>query len=137
MALVYPSQSVLGANASNAKIKVEYDNHVLVIMTVADFSSIIVVPAIAADARKTWAAPAEDGVGWLENLKRPDTNIILYDHLEPEERQVELKDSKAPDSKIVAQRFASAEASLAEFGVDEYADRFTRVVQQYRLFSGV
>lgn len=105
----------------------------------ANCSSIIAVPAIAADARKTWAAPGEEGIGWLEDLKRklPSANIVLYDHLEPEERRLERKDSKHPDSRAVAQQFALAEASLAQYGVNEYSDRFNRVVQQYRLFSGV
>ena len=104
-----------------------------------NYLSVIAVPAIGADARKTWAAPAEEGIGWLDILKHklPSANVILYDHLEPEERKLELKDSKDPSSRTIAQQFASAEASLAEYGVDEYSDRFNRVVQQYRLFSGV
>ena len=105
----------------------------------ADRSSVIAVPAIAADARKTWAGPAEDGIGWLDKLQSnlPSANIILYDHLEPEERRLELRDPKDPTSRTVAREYASAEASLAEYGVDDYADRLIRAVQQYRLFSGV
>ena len=97
------------------------------------------MPAIAADARKTWAGPSEDGIGWLDILqsKLPSANIILYDHLEPEERRLELKDPKDPTSRTVAREYASVEESLAEYGVDDYADRLIRVVQQYRLFKGV
>ncbi|KAL8789141.1 MAG: hypothetical protein Q9195_006962 [Heterodermia aff. obscurata] len=100
---------------------------------------VIAVPAIAADARKTWAGPGEEGNGWLDKLQSnlPSANVILYDHLEPEERQLEPKDSNDPASKIVAREYATTEASLAEYGVDDYANRLIRVVQQYRLFSGV
>lgn len=103
----------------------------------ADYSSIIAVPAIGADARKTWT-PADDSISWLETLQRklPLANIILYDHLGPEERRLELRDPKDPNSKTVARELASVEASLAEYGVDKYADRLVGVLQQYR-FSGV
>ena len=105
----------------------------------ADHESVIAVPAIGADARKTWAGPGEDGNGWLDQLQSnlSSANVILYDHLEQKERQLELKDSKDPTSKTVAREYGLAEASLAKYGVDDYADRLITVVQQYRLFSGV
>ena len=97
------------------------------------------MPAIAADARKTWAGPGDDGIGWLEKLQSnlPLANVLLYDHLEQQERRLELKDSKDPASKTVAREYASAEESLAKYGVDDFAERLIRVVQQYRLFYGV
>lgn len=105
----------------------------------ADCLSIIAVPAIGADARKTWAAAVDDSISWLESLQRklPSANIILYDHLEAEERRLELGDPKDPSSKTIARELASAEAYLADYGVDDYADRLVGVVQRYRLFSGV
>jgi len=86
-------------------------------------NSVICVPAIGADARKTWSGTGEEGIGWLGSLQRklPSANVLLYDHLEPGERRLELKHAR---DAATAKEFAAAEAALASFGVDEYAERF-------------
>ena len=139
MAFIHPSQSALDTTAKKDTITLEYAPGVFTFSNLyADCLSIIAVPAIGADARKTWAAAADE-ISWLESLQRklPSANIILYDHLEPEERRLELGGPKDPSSQTIARELASAEASLAEYGVDDYADRLVGVVQRYRLFSGV
>ena len=140
MAFIHPSQSALETTANKDKITLEYAPSGFTFFSLyADCSSIIAVPAIGADARKTWAAVADDSISWLEYLQRklPSSNVILYDHLEPEERRLELGDPKDPNIQTIARELASAEAYLAEYGVDDYADRLVGVVQRYRLFSGV
>jgi len=99
-------------------------------------NSVICVPAIGADARKTWSGIAEDGIGCLDLLqsKLPSANVLFYDHLEPGERRLELKDAR---DAVTAKEFAVAEAALASFGVDDFAKRFRTVVEQYRRISGV
>lgn len=66
--------------------------------------------------------------------KLPSANVLLYDHLEPGERRLELKDAR---DAATAKEFAVAEAALAAFGVDDFAKRFRKVVEQYRRISGV
>jgi len=99
-------------------------------------NSVICVPAIGADARKTWSGTGEEGIGWLGLLqsKLPSANVLLYDHLEPGERRLELKHAR---DAATAKEFAAAEAALASFGVDDYAERFRTVSEQYRRMSGV
>lgn len=98
--------------------------------------SIICIPAISADARTTWSRKGEDGIGWLGLLqsKLPSANLLLYDHLKPEERRLELRDAR---DAVAAKEFTAAEEVLASYGVEDYADRFHATVEQYRRTSGV
>ena len=48
-----------------------------------------------------------------------------------------VKHPKDPAYKSTAAESASAEAALASYGVDEYAERFVTVVEQYRRLSEV
>ena len=97
--------------------------------------SIICVPAIGADARATWVESNEDGLGWLGALqdKLPTANLLLYDHLEAQERSVKVADPKDAAYKSTAKAFADAEAALSHYSVDHYADRFLRVAKSHRL----
>lgn len=89
------------------------------------------VPAIGANARKTWSGTEEEGIGWLGLLqdKLPSANVLLYDHLKPEERCLDLKHAR---DAAAAKKIAAAEAALAAFGVEDYAERFLAVVNSYR-----
>ena len=97
-------------------------------------SSIICVPAIGADARTTWVDSSDDGIGWLGLLEKklPCANLLLYDHLDGRERKLKIADAKDPEYKSTAQAFANAEAALASYGVEDYADRVLAVINQHR-----
>ena len=102
--------------------------------------SIVCVPAIGADPRKTWARPAErlgeerlDIV--LHDRLYPAAQVHLYDHLTQRERILSVKPPQGPNDpahKKSAVDFASAEALVAAFRVAEWADRFLEIVQQHR-----
>ena len=105
-------------------------------------SSIICVPAIGADPRKTWALQT-DKAGHehrrldleLHDGLYPDAQVHLYDHLTQEERRLEVKPSRGPDDqahKKSAEVFAAAEAGTAECGIEEWADRFLGTLHERR-----
>lgn len=100
------------------------------------------VPAIGADPRKTWARQT-DGAGCeqyrldyvLHDRLYPAAQVHLYDHLTREERDLEIKPPRGPHDeahKKSAEDFATGEASVAAFGVAEWADRFLKIVQEHR-----
>lgn len=100
--------------------------------------SIIGVPAIGADPNRTWTRLG-DGPGnehqWLGSSlyqKIPSANVLLYDHLEPQERRLVVKAAVDPAHECTVERFTSAEAALAEFGVEDWADRFLTAIRYYR-----
>ncbi|KAL8824737.1 MAG: hypothetical protein Q9191_004855 [Dirinaria sp. TL-2023a] len=97
-------------------------------------NSIICVPAIGADARTTWADPSDDGIGWLGELgtKLPFVNLLLYDHLTVQERSLKVADAKDAAYKSTTLAFAKAEAALASYTVDDYANRFLAQVDEHR-----
>lgn len=104
--------------------------------------SIVCVPAIGADPRKTWARQT-DSAGFehdrldyvLHDKLYPDARVHLYDHLTWEERRLEVKPSQGPNDqahKQSAEAFAEAESRLSEYRVVEWADRFLHIVQEHR-----
>ncbi len=106
------------------------------------FCSIICVPAIGADPRKTWERQT-DSAGFerrrldyvLHDRLYPAAQVHLYDHLTRQERSLEVKPPRGPHDeahKKSAEEFAAGEASVAAFGVAEWADRFLEIVQEHR-----
>ena len=112
-------------------------------LTIANQSySIVCVPAIGADPRKTWARQT-DSVGFeldrldyvLHDRLYPDAQVHLYDHLTWEERRLEVKPPQGPKDQThekSAKAFAEAEFHLSEYGVMEWVDRFLQVIREYR-----
>lgn len=107
--------------------------------------SIVCVPAIGADPRKTWARPT-DRIGSEERLDLllhdrlyPAAQVHLYDHLTEQERSLAVKPPQGPNDsvhKASAVEFATAEALVARFRVAEWADRFLESIQQRRRVKG-
>ena len=100
------------------------------------------VPAIGADPRKTWARQT-DSAGFesrrldfvLHDRLYPEAQVHLYDHLTRQERGLEVKPPKGPHDeahKRSAEEFAAGEASVAVFGVAEWAERFLEIIQEHR-----
>ena len=112
-------------------------------LTIAETSrSIVFVPAIGADPRKTWAHQT-DSAGFkhdrldyvLYDRLYPDAQVHLYDHLTWEERRLEVKPPQEPNDQAhtkLAETFTEAKFRLSEYGVVKWADRFLKAVQQYR-----
>lgn len=97
--------------------------------------SIIGIPAIGADPNRTWARSGDDEHQWLGaslHHEIPSANVLLYDHLEPQERRLEVKATEDPAHKTTIERFASAEAAIAGFGVEDWADRFLAAIRYHR-----
>ena len=71
----------------------------------------------------------------LHDKLYPNAQVHLYDHLTRQERGLEVKTPKGPDDqahKKSAEAFAAGEASVAAFGVLEWADRFLEILQEHR-----
>ena len=104
--------------------------------------SIVCVPAIGADPRKTWARQTDnaglehDRLDYILHDKLfPDAQTHLYDHLTQQERRIEVKPAQGPNDqahKKSAEAFVAAEERLAEYGITEWADRFLHVLQEHR-----
>ena len=108
--------------------------------------SIVCVPAIGADPRKTWERQT-DSAGHerrrldyvLHDKLYPNAQVHLYDHLTREERGLEVKTPRGPDDQVhkkSAEAFAAGEASVAAFGVAEWADRFLGIIREHRRAQG-
>lgn len=71
----------------------------------------------------------------LHDRLYPAAQVHLYDHLTRQERNLEVKAPQGPHDqahKRSAVAFAAGEASVASFGVAEWADRFLEIVQEHR-----
>ena len=115
----------------------------------ADLHSIVCVPAIGADARKTWERQT-DSAGFehrrldyvLHDALYNDCNaaqVHLYDHLTRQERALEVKPPQEPNDHVhkkSAEAFAAGEALVAVYGVAEWAERFLQIVQAHRRAQG-
>lgn len=110
------------------------------------FRSIVCVPAIGADPRKTWERQTDndrfesrrlDYV--LHDKLYPAAQVHLYDHLTRRERGLEIKPPEGPNDQVhkrSAENFAAGEAQVRPFGVAEWADRFLEIVQEHRRAQG-
>lgn len=108
--------------------------------------SIIGIPAIGSDPRRTWIRVGE---AWDNEhpcldatLQRriPSAKVLMYDHLEPEERRLEMNVTFAQNREShrdVAEKFASAVAAVADYGVERWADRLLKVLLQDRKVRAV
>ena len=140
MAFVYSSQST---KPKAGEVKVEYVNRFCLLqISTLTCRSIVCVPAIGADPRKTWERQT-DTAGFehrrldyvLHDRLFPAARVHLYDHLTRQERGLELKPPEGPNDsahKRSAEEFAAGEAQVAAFGVAEWADRFFEIVQKHR-----
>lgn len=95
--------------------------------------SIIGVPAVGADPRETWTSSGADGpslfLGDALREEIPSARILLYDHLKPDERRLEVKELSDPEHKATANEFASVEEAVAQYGTEEWADRLMEAVR--------
>lgn len=139
MAFVFSSLS----KPKDGRVKVEYESrlHLSGAQTLT-CPSIICVPAIGADPRKTWERQT-DSAGFehrrldyvLHDRLYPAAQVHLYDHLTRQERDLEVKPPRGPNDqahKRSAEEFAAGEALVADYGVAEWADRFLEIVQEHR-----
>ena len=75
----------------------------------------------------------------LHDKLYPAAQVHLYDHLTSHERGLEIKWPQGPHDqahKRSAEDFAAGEASVAAFGVAEWADRFLEIVEEHRRAQG-
>ncbi|KAI4134477.1 MAG: hypothetical protein LQ347_001495 [Umbilicaria vellea] len=102
---------------------------------------IIGVPAIGADPRKTWTSSTAGHpplfLGNVLHEKIPSARILLYDHLKPEERLLEVKELSDPEHKATAKEFASVEKAVAQYGTNQWADRLMEAVREDRASQNV
>ena len=99
-------------------------------------NSIIAVPAIGADPNSTWKT-ARDGKSqpWLgAELQKeiPSARVLLYDHLNSEERKIEKRPLADADHKPSAERYTAVQSKLNEYGIREWTDRFLEAVYRDR-----
>ena len=99
--------------------------------------SVIAVPAIGAEAHKTWGGDQDES--WLFDLGRKNSaiNVLPYDHLYPDERRRELVALKADGSNkeehnASIAHFKAAAKEVEQYGVVEWAERLYRVVTAHR-----
>ncbi|KAL8682059.1 MAG: hypothetical protein Q9186_001848 [Xanthomendoza sp. 1 TL-2023] len=92
--------------------------------------SIVCVPAIGADPRATWSIDPLDHHAVLQQLHRllPFADIVLYDHLLPDERGIEIKTQKDAGHKSTAVAFAAAEERVAQYGIPDLSDQYSLFV---------
>lgn len=61
--------------------------------------------------------------------------VLMYDHLKPEERSLQMNvtfDQNPESHRNVAEKFTSASAEVADYGIERWADRFLSVLLQDR-----
>ena len=93
--------------------------------------SIIGIPALGADPTKSFVF---DDHPWFPSLYNdiPNSRIFLYDHLTEEERSVEKKPQNHAQHQASIERYAEVEEELAQNGIDEWAERFSKKLKQIR-----
>lgn len=99
--------------------------------------SIIAVPAIGALAQNTWGG--KDGEAWLLGLgsKNPLINVLLYDHLFPDERRLEIvalnKDcTNEAQHHNTSTQYKAAAAEVEHYSIEDWADRLYEVLKARR-----
>lgn len=139
MAFVFSSLS----KPKDGGVKVEYVRGLCLLRAqTLTCRSIVCVPAIGADPRKTWERQT-DSAGFehrrldyvLHDRLYPAAQVHLYDHLTRQERDLEVKPPQGPNDqahKRSAEDFAAGEELVAGYGVAEWADRFLKIVQEHR-----
>ncbi|KAG8528250.1 uncharacterized protein KY384_007167 [Bacidia gigantensis] len=110
-----------------------------------DLSStgIVFIPAIGADARKTWERTPEraetEGTQRLDlcvlDRLRFTAQVHLYDHLTRKERSVEVPKIKKPlaePQQAVYNEYLQTGNQVAAYGVNDWADRFLECMRTHR-----
>ncbi|MCJ1313734.1 hypothetical protein MMC25_007414 [Agyrium rufum] len=97
---------------------------------------IVAVPAIGADPHTTWQSTRNARpIHWItEGLHRliPTARILEYDHLNDEERAIEVKPRSHPEHKQSAEQYAVIKDRIASFGVEQWTNRFLQLMGRYR-----
>ena len=76
---------------------------------------------------------------WFSELNKtiPNANILLYDHLSPEERSIEVKPRSDRGHKASAEKYAATHLRLSEFGIEEWTARFLNLLHENRAVKQV
>ncbi|MCJ1421829.1 hypothetical protein MMC32_008196 [Xylographa parallela] len=97
---------------------------------------IIGVPAILGDPIKTWNTTRDHHpYHWLGpslQAEIPSARVLLYDHLKPQERSIEIKPTEHPEHKATSEAHAAVQLAIDQNGVEEWADRFLDTVRKCR-----
>jgi hypothetical protein len=101
------------------------------LIKLTNFSSIIGIPAIGADPQKSFIVNDQP---WFEVLYQdiPNARIFLYDHLTKEEREIEKKPQGHANHKASIEQYAKTEGELAQYGIEEWAERFLQEISHIR-----
>ena len=108
----------------------------VVLLIISPFLSIIAIPAIGADPHTTWRT-TRDGRShsWLEaELQKdiPSARVLLYDHLNPEERKIEKKPLADANHKPSAVRYSAVQSDLSVYRIYDWTHRFLEVIYRDR-----
>lgn len=110
-------------------------------MAVADQTSIVGVPAILGDPFKTWNTTRDhQPYQWLGpglHAEFPSARVLLYDHLDFQERAIELKPIGHAEHKATREAYAAVQLALGRYGIDEWAERFLGTVRKSRESASV
>ena len=106
------------------------------LLTVSLSLSIIAIPAIGADPHTTWRS-TRDGKShpWLEaDLQKeiPSARILLYDHLDLEERKIQKKPLADAAHKSSAEKYSAVQSKLSNHRLHDWTDRFLEAIFRYR-----
>ncbi|MCJ1293387.1 hypothetical protein MMC34_004941 [Xylographa carneopallida] len=97
---------------------------------------IIGVPSILGDPFKTWNTTRDHhSYQWLGpslQAEIPSARILLYDHLKPQERSIEIKPTDHPEHKATSEAHAAVQLAIDRNGVEEWADKFLETVRRSR-----
>ena len=98
--------------------------------------SIIAVNAICADPLKTWNTTRDhQPYQWVQRLAQdeiPSARVLVYDHLLPAERAIEIEAVDHPEHKASAKAYAAVQGRLSEFGIEEWTERFVQALHSWR-----
>jgi hypothetical protein len=98
--------------------------------------SIVVVSAIGADPDRAWNMNREHQTyQWIRRFHEdevPFARVLLYDHLEPSERSVEVKPVTHKEHNQSTVEHANIENKLAKYGIEEWTNRFLKALFQAR-----
>ncbi|KAL8824362.1 MAG: hypothetical protein Q9170_008184, partial [Blastenia crenularia] len=102
------------------------------ILTVDVWSSIICIPAIGADPRATWSTetPNNQNVLWKLQDALPQAEVLLYDHLLPDERSLEVLAREDPGHQSTARVFAAVERAVARLDIKAWTGRLKKTLLQ-------
>jgi hypothetical protein len=62
----------------------------------------------------------------------PGARVLLYDHLYPEERSLEIKPRAHAEHQLSVEKYRRTQEQLDEFGISDWAERLWRCLQKQR-----